>query len=98
MLTLSQEMVRMCQLPPQCRYGDTGWVTRKVGLQEEVQATCYFAPKEVYAVATSEQVLFKLEEDDYHHEWANEDTSFLPSIDQASLKLLHPKDWSTIDT
>ncbi|KAE9968773.1 hypothetical protein BLS_005663 [Venturia inaequalis] len=94
----AEDMVRICQLPPQCRYGDTGWVARKVNLQEEVQATCYFARKEVYAVATSEQYLFKLEDDDYHHEWAYEDTSFLPTIDQAAIKLLHPKDWSTIDT
>jgi cleavage and polyadenylation specificity factor subunit 1 len=86
-------------------------------MQEEVQATCFFAPKGIYAVATSEQVFFKLEDDDYHHEWANEgtaissspsnsqrtlttetDTTFLPSIDQATLKLLHPKGWSIIDT
>ncbi|QDS67966.1 hypothetical protein FKW77_009040 [Venturia effusa] len=94
----AEEMVRTCQLPPQCRYGDTGWVSRKVNLQEEVQATCYFARKGLYAVATSEQFFFKLEDDNYHHEWAYEETSFLPTIDQATIKLLHPKDWSTIDT
>jgi cleavage and polyadenylation specificity factor subunit 1 len=62
----------MCQLPSNSRYGDTGWVTRKVDLQEEVQFLKYFASKEVYAIATNERVEFKLPEDDYHQEWAKE--------------------------
>jgi cleavage and polyadenylation specificity factor subunit 1 len=87
-LIMHQEMVRICQLPPHCRYGDTGWVTRKVNLQEEVHASCYFAPKQVYAVATSEQVFFKLEDDDYHHEWANEGTFIFSGSSQSQGYLL----------
>ncbi|KAF2417221.1 hypothetical protein EJ08DRAFT_654574 [Tothia fuscella] len=89
---------RMCQLPPQARYGDTGWVTRRVDLKEEVQYMQYFAQKEVYAIATNERVEFKLPEDDYHQEWAREETTFLPSVDQGTIKLLYPLDWSIIDT
>jgi cleavage and polyadenylation specificity factor subunit 1 len=50
-------------------------VTKKVDLKEEIQAMCYFEPKQVYAITTNEKVLFKLPEDDYHHEWANEGAS-----------------------
>jgi cleavage and polyadenylation specificity factor subunit 1 len=91
-------VVRTARLPPGCRFGDTGWVTRKVNLQEEVQAATYFAPKQLYCVASTTKVLFKLPDDDYHHEWAKEDTTFLPAIDQAAIKLYWPKDWSLIDT
>jgi cleavage and polyadenylation specificity factor subunit 1 len=105
----------MCQLPPHSRYGDTGWVTRKVDLGEEVQFTRYFPNKEVYAIATNHRAEFKLPEDDYHQEWAREgmfivqcgfengklskdvETTFLPSVDQGTIKLLYPLDWSVID-
>lgn len=93
----ADNVVRIAQLPSACRYGDTGWVMKKVDLREEVQAVTYFAPKQLYCVASTEKVLFKLPEDDYHHEWAKEDTSFLPTIDQAVVKLYYPHDWSVID-
>jgi cleavage and polyadenylation specificity factor subunit 1 len=88
---------RIAQLPPSCRYGDAGWVTRKVDFGEEVQAVAYYEPKGLYCVATTEKVMFKLPEDDYHHEWAKEDTTFLPTVDQAVLRLYWPDNWSMID-
>jgi cleavage and polyadenylation specificity factor subunit 1 len=93
----AEGIVRISQLPSNCRYGDTGWVARKVDLREEVQAVTYFAPKQLYCVASTEKVMFKLPEDDYHHEWAKEDTTFLPTVDQAILRLYYPRDWSVID-
>jgi cleavage and polyadenylation specificity factor subunit 1 len=91
-------IVHISQLSSEVRYGDTGWVTKKVDLREEVQAVTYFEPKRLYCVASTEKVMFKLPEDDYHHEWAKEDTSFLPTVDQAVIRLYYPQDWSCIDT
>ena len=70
-----QGIVRMCQLRPRSRYGDTGWVTQKVALKEEVQFMRYYSKKEIYAIATVEKVEFKLPDDDYHQEWAREGKS-----------------------
>ncbi|KIW07498.1 uncharacterized protein PV09_01463 [Verruconis gallopava] len=89
--------IRISQLPSSCRYGDTGWVTRKIELREEIQRISYFAPKQLYCVASTEKVMFKLPEDDYHYEWAKEDTAFLPTVDQAAIKLYYPNNWSVID-
>ena len=89
--------VKIAQLPRASRYGDTGWVMRKVDLQEEVQAVAFYEPKQLYCVASSEKVMFKLPEDDYHHEWAKETTTFLPTVDQSMIKLYWPRNWSLID-
>jgi cleavage and polyadenylation specificity factor subunit 1 len=89
--------VRNAQLPTASRFGDTGWIARKVELKNEVQSVAYYAPKQLYCVASSEKVMFKLPDDDYHHEWAREDTSFLPTVDQSVVKLYYPRDWSVID-
>ena len=93
----AEGVARISQLPPNVRYGDTGWVTKKIELCEEVTNVSYFAPKKLYCTANVEKVMFKLPDDDYHHEWAKEDTSFLPMVDQAVIKLYYPQDWSVID-
>jgi cleavage and polyadenylation specificity factor subunit 1 len=69
-----QGAVRMCQFPPGFRYGDTGWPTRQVPLGQEVGSVAYFEDKDVYVVATAEDVDFRLPDDDHHKEWQNEGT------------------------
>jgi hypothetical protein len=50
-------------------------MTQKISLKEEVQFMRYYAKKQVYALATTEMVEFKLPDDDYHQEWAREGAS-----------------------
>jgi cleavage and polyadenylation specificity factor subunit 1 len=72
-----QGAVRMCQLPPGFRYGDTGWPTQQVPLGQEVTNVAYFEENDLYIIATSEDMDFKLPEDEHHKEWQNEGTSVM---------------------
>ncbi|KAI9758008.1 MAG: hypothetical protein M4579_003244 [Chaenotheca gracillima] len=92
-------LVRVSRLPDGVRYTETGWSTKTVDLGEEVQALAYHEPTATYAVATSTIVDFDLpKEDDYHKEWAKENTSFKPQVEQGSVKLINPSTWSVVDT
>lgn len=68
-------MTRAGQLPAESLY-DTGWVTRRVPLGEEVHALSYHANKDAYVLGTSTLVDFKLPEDDFHHDWSEEGRSY----------------------
>ncbi len=67
-----QGTLRICQLSPQTRYGDTSWAVSKCNLGCEVHALAYYHPKDVFVLGTSERSEFKLPEDDYHWEWNKE--------------------------
>lgn len=88
---------RTCQLPSNCRYGDTGWAMKKIPLGQTVEKVVWHEPAGVYVISTSSSISFKLPEDDYHHEWAKEDTTFLPYDCHSTLKILDPGTWSIID-
>ncbi|KAF2099428.1 hypothetical protein NA57DRAFT_74928 [Rhizodiscina lignyota] len=88
---------RVCRLPDAYRLGDSGWPTRKIDFGEQVDGLAYHDAQECYAIGTCMKANYKLPEDDYHHEWGREDTTFLPQTDQGMLKLLHPGNWSVID-
>lgn len=94
----ADDLLRVAQLPSGFRFGDIGWATRKINIGQEVQALCYHPPKGMYVLGTSDKVEFKLPEDDYHHEWSQEDINFRPLIDQGMLKLLDPSIWGVVDT
>ena len=85
------------QLPLESQY-DTGWVTRRVHLGEECHALGYHLEKDVYVIGTSTSVPFKLPHDDFHAEWAAEDTTLLPQAEQCSVKLLDSKTLSVISS
>ncbi|KAK4691022.1 cleavage and polyadenylation specificity factor subunit 1, partial [Lecanoromycetidae sp. Uapishka_2] len=85
------------QLPLHSQY-DTGWVTQRIPLGQEVHALSYQPEKDAYILGTSTTVPFRLPEDEFHIEWANEETSFLPLCEQGSVKLLDGKSLSVIDT
>lgn len=87
----------ICQLPPSHRFADSGWPTRKVDFGEQVDALAYYDPQDCYVMGTCNKMDYKLPDDDYHHEWGREETTFLPQTDQGMLKLLHPGNWSVID-
>ncbi|KAK3177207.1 hypothetical protein OEA41_008536 [Lepraria neglecta] len=86
---------RAARLPPQSQY-DTGWVTRRVSLGEEVHALSYHEAKDAYVLGTSTTVDFKLPEDEFHNQWGAEETTFLPQAEQGSIKLLDGKTLSII--
>ncbi|MCJ1464049.1 mRNA cleavage and polyadenylation factor subunit [Pseudocyphellaria aurata] len=85
------------KLPSPGQYS-TGWVTRRIFLGDEVQALDFHQGKDSYVIGTNHTTDFKLSEDDYHNDSVTEDTTFLPQIDQGSIKLLDSKTWSIIDT
>ncbi|KAF2403941.1 protein CFT1, partial [Trichodelitschia bisporula] len=109
----SEDKLHASHLQPTSRFGDTGWVVRRVELGQEVQAVCYYPLKDIYIMATNEKVQYKLPEDDYHHEWQKEgrisglvslsplmpsDTKFLPTIDQHTLRVFYAGNWTEIET
>ncbi|KAL9078386.1 MAG: hypothetical protein Q9157_002681 [Trypethelium eluteriae] len=85
------------QLPPQTKYGQTGWATRKLQIQEDVLGICFHEKQNVYALGTSKPTDFKLSEADTYKEYGREDSDTLPKVDQSSLKLLDPNTWTVID-
>ncbi|KAJ9669033.1 mRNA cleavage and polyadenylation factor subunit [Coniosporium apollinis] len=94
----ADNILRVAQLPSGFRFGDIGWATRKINVGQEVHALCFHPPKRMYVLGTSGKAEFKLPEDDYHHEWSQEDINFRPLVDQGMLKLLDPAIWSVVDT
>jgi len=47
-------------------------VTRRIPLGEEVHALSYHEEQDAYVLGTSTVVDFKLPEDEFHHQWAEE--------------------------
>jgi len=92
----SKDIARFCELPPNCRYGDTGWAVKKIPLEQEVERVVWHQAAGVYIISTKSYINFKLPEDDYHQEWAKEDTTFLPRTCHSTIKMLHPGTWSII--
>ncbi|KAL8931936.1 MAG: hypothetical protein Q9216_007019, partial [Gyalolechia sp. 2 TL-2023] len=88
--------IKFAQLPAHCQF-HTSWVTQKVALGEDVYALDYHDPTATYVLGVSDKVEFKLPDDETHPEWASEATSFLPQVEQGTIKLLDRATWSIID-
>ncbi|KAI4193345.1 MAG: hypothetical protein LQ350_008363 [Teloschistes chrysophthalmus] len=88
--------VIFAQLPADCRY-HTGWVTHKIPLGEDIHAVDYHDPSAACVVGVSRKVDFQLPEDETHPEWTSESTSFLPQIEQGSIKLLDRRTCTIIE-
>lgn len=67
----NQGITRAGQLPSQSQY-ETGWVTRRIPLGEEVHALTYHEELDAYVLGTSTIVDFKLPEDEFHSQWTAE--------------------------
>lgn len=92
-------IVRIAQLPSNTSFVELGKSLQKIELGEEVHAVTYYPPMECYVVATSSKVEFEIPKDDDHHrEWAREDISFKPTVEQSFIKLINPINWSIIQT
>ncbi|KAI5304637.1 mRNA cleavage and polyadenylation factor subunit [Ascosphaera pollenicola] len=89
--------VRMCQIPPDVSL-ETSWATRRIPLNEEIMSICYSPAQDVYALGTTQEVGFKLPDDDeIHPEWQTEALTFFPHVQTGSVQLLEPSRWSLID-
>ncbi|CAL5868815.1 uncharacterized protein PFLUO_LOCUS3042 [Penicillium psychrofluorescens] len=94
----SKECVRACQLPPGTQF-DYSWTLRKIPMEEQVDFLAYSSSSETYVLATSQQVDWKLPDDDeLHPEWRNESMSFSPKVTQSSIQVVSPKTWTVIDS
>ncbi|KAL4888118.1 CPSF A subunit region-domain-containing protein [Aspergillus ambiguus] len=94
----SKNILRMCQLPRETHF-DYQWPLRRIAIGEQVDHLAYSASSGTYVVGTSHQSEWKLPDDDeLHPEWRNEVISFLPEVDQSSLKVVSPKTWEVIDS
>ncbi|KAL8986399.1 MAG: hypothetical protein Q9177_004194 [Variospora cf. flavescens] len=91
-----QGSIKFAQLPAECQY-HTGWVTRKIAFGEDIHALDHHEPTATHIIGASRMVDFKLPEDETHPEWATETTSFLPQVEQGTIKLLDHRTWSIID-
>jgi cleavage and polyadenylation specificity factor subunit 1 len=92
-------VARVSQFPSNNNLSELGLPLQKVELGEAVRAVTYHPPMECYIVGTSTRADFELPKDDDHHrDWAKEDISFKPTMEQSFLKLINPVNWSVIDT
>ncbi|KAI9785827.1 MAG: mRNA cleavage and polyadenylation factor subunit [Peltula sp. TS41687] len=92
-------VVRSAQFPSKVKLAELSWPARKIHLGEEVQALSYHAPMGDYVLGVTVKQDFELPKDDeIHRNWAKEDLSFKPQIDQGTVKLLTPINWTIIDS
>jgi len=87
----------IAEIPSPTIFGDSDWLVEKVELGQDITSLAYFAPAQSYVLATHSSTEFQLPQDDeWHPEWQNEKTSFLPTTTQSALKLLSSKTHSII--
>lgn len=95
---ISNNSLCKAQLPHQVQWSLGNWVPRKVVLGEEISNICYFDRTNTYVLASSHLADFHLPHDDeWHPEWQDEASTFLPQVEEGSLKLFSPKMSSIVD-
>lgn len=91
--------LQMGQLDPYMRYGESALLSRKVELGDDVNCLAYFMPTRSYILGASRPADFKLPDDDeWHTEWKDEAASFLPQVEQGSIRVMSSSSWKVIDT
>ncbi|MCJ1405837.1 mRNA cleavage and polyadenylation factor subunit [Xylographa trunciseda] len=89
--------ISAAQLPPHTEFS-TGWLAETLLRGKNINAFDYHAMTDRYVLGISENVEFKLPEDELHPEWIHEDTSFLPQIEQSSIQIFTPSSGTITDT
>lgn len=80
------------QIPESTVFGRSDYVISRVPLGQEISSIAYFEPRDSYVLAANYTTDFQLPQDDeWHPEWQNETTKFLPTTEQTTLKLLSSK-------
>ncbi|KAK5324275.1 mRNA cleavage and polyadenylation factor subunit [Exophiala xenobiotica] len=89
--------VCFAQLPDSTTVGQSDWAIKRVPFGQEISSIAYYEPTDSYALATHYPIEFQLPQDDeWHPEWQNEATNFLPTSQQSTLKLISSKSHSII--
>ncbi|KAK7541054.1 CPSF A subunit region-domain-containing protein [Phyllosticta citribraziliensis] len=89
--------MQVCQLPKGCRYGDIGWVVRKIPMGRDVQNLCYHPGKDILAVGLAEKEDFSMPDDEHHPEWRDEDITFKPQVEHGTVKIFETDNYTEID-
>ena len=91
-----QNTFHLAQLPTQTHYGHLGWATQRYPMGSEIYALSYH-PRDVFIVGTGVSEEYHLPDDTYHYDWAKEDTTFRPHVEQGIIKVMDAKTWTVID-
>ncbi|KAL4813383.1 CPSF A subunit region-domain-containing protein [Aspergillus spinulosporus] len=95
---LDSHGLHLAKLPDGTRLGYP-WIMRTVPIGQQIDKLTYVSASDTYVLGTCQKCEFRLPEDDeLHPEWRNEEISFLPEVNQSSLKVVSPKTWSVIDS
>ncbi|KEF59392.1 uncharacterized protein A1O9_04236 [Exophiala aquamarina CBS 119918] len=89
--------VCFAEFPSNCVIGLSSWSIKRIPLGQDVASVSYFMPTDSYILGTNYTADFQLPQDDeWHPDWRNEGTNFLPTALQSSLKLFSPSTHSVI--
>ncbi|KAI9894932.1 MAG: mRNA cleavage and polyadenylation factor subunit [Vezdaea aestivalis] len=93
------EDLTVCSFPPGFEFNELGWSSQTVMIGQEIQALECYEREQAYVLATNRKEEYELpKDDDSHKNWAVESLSLKPLIDRSSLKILHPKSWTLVDS
>lgn len=88
MITASGDVL-LASLPAGIIVGQSPWVIHRRLLGNEVTSIAYFEETSSYAIASHRPTPFHLPRDDeFHSEWTNEKTNFLPTTSVSTLQLI----------
>ncbi|KAI9047701.1 hypothetical protein LZ554_008411 [Drepanopeziza brunnea f. sp. 'monogermtubi'] len=92
-------LARVSQLPEDTTFAELGVSLQKIELGQEIHGVAYHLPTECYVAATSTPAEFELpkEDDNHHPQWAKEQITFKPTMEQGRLRLINPVNWSVVD-
>lgn len=86
-------------LPPNTNFHISDQPIRKVSLHEEITGVCYHPKTSSYIITTHTPTPFQLPQDDeWHPEWTEETTQFLPTTTASHIKLLSSSSENIIST
>ena len=91
--------LQILRLPSDVQSGYGEWLVRRHVIGEDVSHVAFSERTNTYVLATEQQEDFQLPQDDeWHQEWRGEQSAFLPTIAQGSLKLLDPSRGQIVST
>ncbi|EKD18229.1 uncharacterized protein L3040_007600 [Drepanopeziza brunnea f. sp. 'multigermtubi'] len=92
-------LARVSQLPKDTTFAELGVSLQKIELGQEIHGVAYHPPTECYVAATSTEAEFELpkEDDNHHPQWAKEQITFKPTMEQGRLRLINPVNWTVVD-
>lgn len=95
----NRDNLHIARLPPNADFGHSEWVSQRTKLGEDVACLTYFGRTGSYILGTSQNVDFQLPQDDeWHSDWQDEDTNFLPQLAQGAIRLMSPYSWKVISS